>query len=56
MKHSLVIKPAIPPEIRHKIEDLLTELGCKVSGGGTCVDKSSCDISFDSPDPVENKD
>ena len=47
MRHILEIKPAIPPEERHKIEDLLKSIGYKVDGGGTHKDMSSCDISFE---------
>ena len=42
----LTIKPAIPVEDRHKIEDALKALGYKWTGGGTMVDGSSSDISF----------
>ena len=48
MKHILEIKPAISPEHRHRIEKLLMNLGYEWHGGGTRMDKSSCDISFDS--------
>ncbi len=41
------IKPAIPPEERHMIEELLKSMGYKVSGGGTNTDMSACDISFE---------
>jgi hypothetical protein len=43
----LIIKPAIPPEDRHKIESFLEHLNYKVIGGGTMTDKGSCDISFE---------
>ena len=46
-RHSLVIKPAIRPEERHKIEDALKNLGYKISGGGTATNMSECDISFE---------
>jgi len=42
----LEIKPALEPAERHRIQDCLTKLGYHVSGGGTCTDMSSCDISF----------
>jgi hypothetical protein len=42
----LEIKPAIPPEHRHKIEDVLKELGYDVKGGGQMVDGSLSDITF----------
>lgn len=47
MKYILTIKPALNPEDRHEIEDALKELGYHVSGGGTCTDMSSCDISLE---------
>jgi len=46
-KFNLKIKPAIPPEDRHKIEDALKESGYSVWGGGQTVDGSECDITFD---------
>ena len=46
MKHILKIKPAIPPAERHKIEKVLKKAGYEIHGGGTCMDMSSCDISF----------
>ena len=46
MKYTLVIEPAIPPAERHKIQDVLEKLGYEIYGGGTCMDMSSCDISF----------
>ena len=46
-KHILTIKPAIPPEDRHKLEDALKQLDYDVWGGGQMVDGSECDISFD---------
>ena len=48
MKHILVIKPAIPPEDRHKIEAALKKAGYDVWGGGTDTSTMSCDISFES--------
>ena len=42
----LEIKPAIKPEERHRIQDCLKDMGYHISGGGTDVDMSSCDISF----------
>ncbi|KKL45780.1 hypothetical protein LCGC14_2352190 [marine sediment metagenome] len=53
MKHILKIEPAISPQERHEIEDILKELGYEVHGGGTCTDLSSCDISFDREDPLD---
>ena len=54
MKHKLKIKPAIPPEERHQIEAVLKSMGYKVSGGGTDVDMSACDISFEEDETKEN--
>jgi len=45
--YTLEIVPAIEPTIRHKIEDVLLAKGFNVIGGGTMVDGSSCDISFE---------
>ena len=45
-KFKLEIKPAIPPEERHKIQDVLKSMGYNISGGGTDADMSACDISF----------
>lgn len=46
-KYSLVVKPAISPEERHKIEDTLKALGYKVWAGGTATNMSECDVSFE---------
>ena len=48
MKYKLTITPAIDPEKRHKIEDVLKSMDYCVIGGGTHTDGSECDISFDS--------
>ena len=53
MKYTLKITPAIEPEERHKIQDVLKSLGYDIHGGGTHTDGSECDISFSSKD-VEN--
>lgn len=53
MKHILTIKPAIGADDRHVIENALKKMGFRVIGGGTCTDRSSCDISFDGPDDEE---
>ena len=45
-EYKLEIKPALEPEERHKIEDVLKKMGYDVWAGGTCTDMSSCDISF----------
>ncbi len=47
MKFKLEIKPAIPPEERHKIQDVLEAMGYDVWAGGTNTDMSACDISFE---------
>ena len=49
MRHTIEIKPAIKPALRHKIERILIEDGYILIGGGTMVDGSSSDISFESP-------
>ena len=46
MNYWLEIKPALVPEHRHAIEDVIKSLGYRVSGGGTHTDMSCCDISF----------
>lgn len=46
-RHSLIIRPAIRPEQRRRIEDALKKLGYKVTGFGTATDMSECDISFE---------
>lgn len=48
--YSLIIKPALEPEKRHEIEDSLKKLNYKILGGGTFIDMSSCDISFQKGD------
>ena len=45
-RYSLTIRPAILPEMRHKIEDAIKALGYRVTGGGTMTDMSECDISL----------
>ena len=50
MKHVLTVTPAIPPKIRHKIEEVLEKEGYEVMGGGTMADASECDISFEKKD------
>lgn len=47
MKYKLEIKPAIDPEKRHKIEDVLKKQWFHVIGGGTHTDMSRCHISFE---------
>lgn len=52
MRHILTIRPAISPKARHAIERFLGEyFGYEVIGGGTHIDLSSCDISFERSDP-----
>jgi len=43
---SLRCEPAVPTDIRHKIEELLTSEGYDVYGAGEFTDGQSCDISF----------
>ena len=45
--YKLIIRPAIIPKERHRIEDTLDTLGYKVWAGGTNTDMSECDISFE---------
>lgn len=47
IKYTLKISPAIPPQDRHKIENVLEKIGYHVWGGGTNTDDSECDITFD---------
>jgi len=47
IKYKLVITPAIPPMDRHRLEDVIEELGYKTTGGGTWTDLSKCDITFE---------
>ena len=46
-RYDLVITPALEPAERHKIEKALKRLGYKVTCGGTMVDMSECDITFE---------
>lgn len=48
MKYTLTIKPAIDPKERYVLEDELYKMGYKIIGGGTKMDMSECDISFES--------
>ena len=45
--YDLVITPALEPAERHKIETALASLGYTVWGGGTMMDMSECDITFE---------
>lgn len=47
MKYILTIKPAIPPEVRHQLEDTLKKVGYLIWGSGQYVNGEECDISFD---------
>ena len=47
MKYTLKVSPAISPAERHKIEKVLEDMGYRVWGGGTNIDDSECDITFD---------
>ena len=51
-EYKLTISPAIPPEERHEIEKTIKKLGYRVLGGGTCIDMSSCYITFQEKDEV----
>lgn len=42
----MFIQPAMTPKERHQIEDALEKIGYTVTGGGTMLDGSECDISF----------
>ena len=42
----ILIKPGIPPVIRHAIEGALEELEFEVAGGGSYVDGSASDIAL----------
>ena len=55
MKHILEIKPAIDPHARHKIQDVLKEMGYTVIGGGQATDGSFSDISFERDDPRDKE-
>jgi hypothetical protein len=46
-KFKLIIRPAILPSERHKIEDVLKTLNYTVWGGGTDTDMTQCDITFE---------
>ena len=46
MNFKLTIKPAVPVEMRHSIEDFLMKAGYNVHGGGTHAHLSECDITF----------
>ena len=49
-KFNLIITPAIPIKLRHKISDLLEKEGYNVWSQGQFIDNSVCDINFDSSD------
>ena len=59
MKFSLVIKPQINPNTRHRIEDALKEEGYTILGGGQSVgmalNECFSDISFDERDDPRDK-
>ena len=44
--YNLIIKPALLPKERHKIEDAVKKLGYEITGGGTNTDMSQSDFSF----------
>ena len=45
--YTLEIVPAVEPQVRHKIEDLLKVEGFDIIGGGQNTDMSGTDISFE---------
>ena len=47
MKYTLTIKPALTVEERHKVENVLIDMGYSVWAGGTHADMSACDIAFE---------
>lgn len=51
----LTIKPAVPPEIRHKIEDVLSKLDYDVHGGGQHTDGTASDITFSNGASITNQ-
>jgi len=55
MNYRLFIEPGIPPEHRHKIEDVLKKLGYHIVGGGQMLDGSESDISFDDTEDGKEK-
>jgi hypothetical protein len=55
MKYKMSIRPALDVEARHILESMLKEIGYSVIGGGTCVDMSSCDISFEVIEEAEKE-
>jgi len=47
-RFNLIITPAVPIELRHKISELIETEGYDVWAQGQFMDKSKCDINFDS--------
>ena len=45
-QYVLTIQPAIPPDLRHKIQDLLENENYTVHDGGQYIDGSQSNISF----------
>lgn len=45
--YTLEILPAVEPDMRHKIEDLLVREGFEIIGSGQSADMSGIDISFE---------
>lgn len=43
----LTIKPALEPAERHKIEKVLEKLKYNITGSGSHINMSQCDISFE---------
>ena len=55
MDFRLKIEPAIMPEDRHRVEDVLKEAGFNAHGGGTDTDMSACDVTFSKKEPYNYK-
>lgn len=54
-KFNLEIRPAIPVELRHQISELIEQHVYNIWGQGEFLDKSACDICFDSADEPKRK-
>ena len=57
MTHVLKIEPAVRPDVRHKIEDVLKNYGCEIHGGGTGLEEPTySDITFSGKVALEVQD
>jgi hypothetical protein len=45
-RYKVIIRPAVLPVLRHRIEDAVKRVGFKVTGGGTTMDMSECDFDM----------